>query len=73
VQFTGPHGETVEFRSRLGTRLEYYKAGAPVFVLFDPKAPRDAVIDHFSMRWGLQIFLGIAGFVVLMWGLGAAL
>jgi len=73
VQFTGPLGEVVEFRSRSGTRFEYYKAGAPAPVLFNPKAPREAVIDQFSMRWGLQIFLAIAGFVVLLWGLGAAL
>src|SRR5262245_9117878 len=49
VQFTGPLGETVEFRSRVGTRFEYYKAGAPVLVLFNPKAPQEAVIDQFSM------------------------
>ena len=71
VRFTGPRGETVEFESPAGTQHEYYRKGAAVAVLFNPRRPREAMIDQFFMRWGPQFFMTIAGIMIFICGLAA--
>ncbi len=73
VRFLLRTGETIEFRSSVGSSPPSYRRGEPVRVLYDPTAPESAEIDSFVSLWFAPILLGFMGsvfsaFVVGYWG-----
>ena len=70
VQFLLRTGETIEFRSSVGSSPPSYRRGEAVRVLYDPTAPESAEIDSFFSLWFGPIVLGFLGSVFSAVGVG---
>ncbi len=61
VRFRARTGETVEFRSSVGSKPPSYDQGETVTVLYDESDPYRAEIDSFFTLWFGVIFSGLIG------------
>ena len=70
VEFEGPGGQRLRFRSSSGSNPPAFSRGESVVVLFDPASPDNARIKSFFSLWGGPLFLGGMGALFGSVGLG---
>ena len=51
VQFTTASGQTISFKSSVGSNPATYRAGQNVEVIYDPRNPQQAEIDSLTSLW----------------------
>ncbi len=71
IEFRTATGQTIEFRSSIGSSPPSYREGEKVAVLYRPDSPYQAEIDDFFFLWGGVAILGGVG--TAFSALGAAL
>ena len=64
-RFSTGDGQTVEFTSRFGSTDQPYRDGQTDFVLYDPREPNQAVLDHFWILWGGTVVLAMVTLILL--------
>ena len=70
-KFVTSDGQSVEMTSRIGSTDQPYSDGQKEFVLYDPRRPSRAVLDHFWILWAPTVVLGLVTllFVVITSGI----
>ncbi|MEP2735011.1 MAG: DUF3592 domain-containing protein [Erythrobacter sp.] len=61
VEFTDPNGQTHRLISNISSSTPDYRRGERVEVIYDPAAPKDAVIDSFMQRHFFPMIFGSIG------------
>ncbi|QIP17430.1 DUF3592 domain-containing protein [Spirosoma aureum] len=69
VQFSGPSGQSITFRSSVGSSSPDYQIGESVSVLYDRQNPDSARVDAFMSIWLVPLVLGVLGIVFMIAGL----
>ncbi|MFP4299964.1 MAG: DUF3592 domain-containing protein [Spirulinaceae cyanobacterium] len=61
VRFTTEAGETIEFRSNVGSNPPTYRPGETIPILYPPENPQRATINSFSSLWLLILIFTVVG------------
>jgi hypothetical protein len=61
VRFTTEAGETIEFRSNVGSNPPTYRPGETVPILYPPENPQRATINSFPSLWLLTFIFTVVG------------
>lgn len=69
VRFSTPEGKSVSLVSRVSSSSSPYSVGQKVEVLYDPLRPERAVIDSFTERWFVTLFISFFAALFLPIGL----
>jgi hypothetical protein len=68
VQFSGPAGQSITFRSSVGSSSPDYQVGESVSILYDRQNPDSARVDAFMSIWLVPLVLGALGVVFMIAG-----
>ena len=63
VEFKSPSGQSISFKSSVGSSRTGYSVGQQVKVLYDPRNPMEAEIDNVTSLWfvpGCMVAMGLA-------------
>jgi hypothetical protein len=66
VEFTGPHGKTVQFTEKVYSTRLIQREGHTVKVLYDPKDPTRARINGFSTLYFFPVILTVVGTLMIL-------
>ncbi|RKS87595.1 uncharacterized protein DUF3592 [Orbus hercynius] len=68
LTFTDQTGQTVTFKSNVGTVEPSYQIGEHIEILYNPAEPDNAAVNNFMAIWGGVIALGLFG--IILFGAG---